>query len=295
MNKYQATPKRHAALIRGTAFVMLFLTCVFATAFVATQLDLTTQVKGILPIANGGTNSGTATGSGSVVLATSPTLTTPSFSGDIGSNLGLGSSSLLTTITNDTVTGTTANLLTKLSSSAPSKVIITGTGDTSGIVGVCLVNCGTSGSAGVAIHGQAGCTADNSITAGDYIVEGTTTAGRCKSVGAAPVTSNQIIGRSLTTTSAAATATIMLFGQDIPDTAAGVNFADDETPSGTINGSNVTFTLAHSPSPVGSLALFKNGQKLEPGGADYTLSGATITMVAAPKTGDILTTATYRF
>jgi hypothetical protein len=294
MDKYKATPKRHAALTRGTAFVVLFLMCVFATGFVVTQLDLTTQVKGILPIANGGTNSGTATGSGSVVLATSPTLATPSFTGDIGSNFGLGSSALLTTITNDTVTGTTANLLVKLSSSAPSKVILTGTGDTSGIVGVCLVNCGTAGSSGIAIHGQAGCTADNSITAGDYIVEGTTTAGRCKSAGAAPVTANQIIGRSLTTTSAASTATIMLFGQDIPDTAAAVNFATvPETPSGALTGTS--FTLAHSPSPAGSLILSKNGQILTAGGVDYTLSGATITTVVAPGTGNPLVANFYTF
>jgi|SRR5712675_1959618 len=261
----------------------------------ATQIDLTTQVKGILPVANGGTGVGTSTGSVNVVLSTSPTITTPTISGDLGGDLGLGSSCLETTITNDTVTGTTANLLAKLSGSAPSKVILTGTGDTSGIVGVCKGNCTTSGSAQVCIHGQVGCTADNSITAGDYIVEGTTTAGRCKSAGASPPTANQVIGRSLTTTSAASTATIVLFGPTIPDTSSSTNFADDETPSGTINGANNTFTLAHSPSPVASLALFKNGQKLEPAGVDYTLSGATITTVVAPKTGDVLTTATYRF
>jgi len=41
----------------------------------ATGLPLTTGVTGTLPIANGGTASTTATGSGSVVLATSPTIT----------------------------------------------------------------------------------------------------------------------------------------------------------------------------------------------------------------------------
>lgn len=283
--------KRFSRIFAAAMLLMLVLAAVAAV----TQIDLTTQVKGTLPVANGGTGVTSSTGSTNVVLSGSPTITTPTISGDIGGNLGIGSFALTTTIANDTTTGTTANLLVKLSSAAPSKAIITGTGDTGGILGICLGNCGTSGSATITMHGQAGCIADNSITAGDYIVEGTTTAGRCKSIGASPVTANQIIGRSLTTTSAASTATILLYGPDIPDTASSVNFSDDETPSGSINGSNTSFTLAHSPNPAGSLALFKNGQKLEPGGADYTLSGATITMTNAPKTGDVLTTGTYRF
>jgi hypothetical protein len=73
-------------------------------------------------------------------------------------------------------------------------------------------------------------------------------------------------------------------------------FADAETPSGTINGSNDTFTLAHTPSPAGSLVLFKNGQEMIAGGADYTLATATITFTAGaiPITGDVLI-AFYRY
>ncbi len=60
-----------------------------------------------------------------------------------------------------------------------------------------------------------------------------------------------------------------------------------ETPSGTINGSNVTFTL--SATPAAGLMLFLNGQLLSPGaGNDYTISGNTITMAAAPVSGDVL-------
>lgn len=283
MNKYTQTPMSIPKWQRIAAIGLLILLTVPYLMAAVTQFDLTTQVKGILPVGNGGTGQTTLN-----AALTSVTLTTPGFSGDITTNFGLGSSALLTTITNDTVTGTTANLLAKLSSSAPSKVIITGTGDTAGIVGICLVNCATSGSAGIAIHGQAGCTADNSITAGDYIVEGTTTAGRCKSAGGSPITANQMIGRSLTTTSAGSTATIMLFGQDIPDTASATTFVDAETPTGTVNGSNNTFTLANSPTPAASLQFSKNGQLLISGGADYTLSGATITTVTAPKTGDVI-------
>lgn len=52
-----------------------------------------------------------------------------------------------------------------------------------------------------------------------------------------------------------------------------------ETPSGTINGSNVTFTTLHTINNVFSFAL--NGQYLHPT-TDYTTSGSTITFVAAP-------------
>lgn len=78
--------------------------------------------------------------------------------------------------------------------------------------------------------------------------------------------------------------------------ASGPNFADAETPSGTINGSNAAFSLAHT--PVGtSLQLYKNGQQMAAGaGADYTLSTATVTFNAGaiPKTGDVLI-AFYRY
>ena len=36
----------------------------------------------------------------------------------------------------------------------------------------------------------------------------------------------------------------------------GVNPADEETPSGAVNGSNQVFSLAHTPNPAGSLRLF---------------------------------------
>jgi hypothetical protein len=57
---------------------------------------LTSQVSGTLPVANGGTGAITSTGSGSVVLATSPTITTPVISGNTSVNgltLGTGSGS----------------------------------------------------------------------------------------------------------------------------------------------------------------------------------------------------------
>jgi hypothetical protein len=64
------------------------------------------------------------------------------------------------------------------------------------------------------------------------------------------------------------------------------DFVDNETPTGAMNGSNTTFTLANTPANS-SLRLYYEGSLLEPGsGNDYTLSGATITMLFAPPSTD---------
>lgn len=67
-----------------------------------------------------------------------------------------------------------------------------------------------------------------------------------------------------------------------------------ETPGGTVNGSNATFTLANTP-VAGSEALHLNGIRLKSGaGNDYTISTLTITMLTVPVTGDVLL-ADYRY
>lgn len=65
-----------------------------------------------------------------------------------------------------------------------------------------------------------------------------------------------------------------------------VIFVDRETPSGSVNGSNTAFVLANAPT-AGSEHVYLNGILQEPGaGNDYTISGATITYLTAPVTGD---------
>jgi len=59
-----------------------------------------------------------------------------------------------------------------------------------------------------------------------------------------------------------------------------------ETPSGAVNGVNGTFTLAAIPDS-GSEEVYLNGY-LQTLGIDYTISGATITMITIPETGDYL-------
>lgn len=70
-------------------------------------------------------------------------------------------------------------------------------------------------------------------------------------------------------------------------TAVGVpTFVDRETPSGTINGSNVTFTLANTPTS-GSDHVYLNGILQDSGsGNDYVITGDSIEFGVAPVSGD---------
>jgi hypothetical protein len=72
-------------------------------------------------------------------------------------------------------------------------------------------------------------------------------------------------------------------------------FSDAETPSGSVNGTNTTFTLLHAPSPIDSLILFRNGLLMKHG-LDYAISGSTVTFFlgSIPQTGDVLL-ASYRY
>lgn len=64
-------------------------------------------------------------------------------------------------------------------------------------------------------------------------------------------------------------------------------FQYSEIPSGTINSSNVTFTVANVPTPLSGLMLYQNGL-LQKQGTDYSIANTTITFVTAPTTGDSL-------
>jgi hypothetical protein len=74
----------------------------------------------------------------------------------------------------------------------------------------------------------------------------------------------------------------------------GPGFVDGETPAGLVNGSNTVFTLANTPSPATSLAVYRNGL-FQTQTVDYAIWGNSITFASGstPQLGDILT-ASYR-
>lgn len=83
-------------------------------------------------------------------------------------------------------------------------------------------------------------------------------------------------------------------GPSSPSVTPAATLSGWETPSGTINGTNAAFTLAHTPNSnyAGATTVIKNGLVLALGG-DFTLSARTITFVtgAIPQSGDRLLTS----
>jgi hypothetical protein len=60
-----------------------------------------------------------------------------------------------------------------------------------------------------------------------------------------------------------------------------------EVPSGTVNGSNQSFTISYSPVSTASVMLYLDGM-LQKQTTDYTISGSSISIVTAPAAGQSL-------
>lgn len=113
------------------------------------------------------------------------------------------------TITNASSTGTTLNKLVKLTG-APSTAVIAATNDLTGILGICLANCGTTGAAIIGYTNVLSCIFDNATTAGDYVQIGTS--GACHDAGSTyPTSGGDVLGR-VTSTHAAGGTYSMVWG-----------------------------------------------------------------------------------
>lgn len=118
----------------------------------------------------------------------------------VGPNgLDLQQNALLTEITNNGSSAPATNKLVVLTGS-PATATKASVSTTTGIVGICLVNCTTSGNAVIAIGGVATCNFDNTTVGGDYVQASTTPGddGECDDVGSSyPTNAKQVLGQVL--------------------------------------------------------------------------------------------------
>lgn len=99
-------------------------------------------------------------------------------------------------------------------------------------------------------------------------------------------TANADTGWKLVTDSIVLGTTALVFTSLTPSSLTSSSIVSREIPSGAINGSNVSFTLAFTPT-VWSESVYLNGL-LQTVSDDYTISWSTITYAVAPIAGDVL-------
>jgi hypothetical protein len=149
------------------------------------------------------------TGSGSAVLATSPTITSPSLSSP-----SLGTTSETQTFTSNGSTVNRLQILTTISSA--SRVADAGTAATSGVVGIAQATVTAGNSVEVAISGKVLCDFDaTAVNAGDYVQISSTVAGKCHDAGSTRPSSGQIIGFALASGSLSTTQVIRLLDAEV--------------------------------------------------------------------------------
>jgi hypothetical protein len=134
-------------------------------------------------------------------------------------NPSLGASALTSAFANESVTGTVAHGLAKLTGN-PATAIVASVTDTGGIVGVVTAGAGTAGTAQIAFAGQANCAFDGGTAAGDYVTVSATVAGDCHDAGATYPAAGQIVGRALSANSGTGIYPMTLFGPGLQGAAA---------------------------------------------------------------------------
>ena len=185
----------------------------------------------------------------------------------------VGGTGLTSYATGDILFASAANTLSTLAAAASGNVLLSGTTPSYGKVGL------TTHISGTLAVGNGGTGITTTPANGQILIGNGTT------YTAATLTA----GTGISVTNGSGSITLA-----VTTGASGVvlasNFVVRETPSGTVNGSNATFTLAATPLS-GTEHVFVNGVLQNPGaGNDYTISSATVTFLsgAIPQTGDIV-------
>jgi hypothetical protein len=153
---------------------------------------------------------------------TSPAINTPTINGCGPMPNGPGTYAC---IANASATGTTVGTLTKILN-APSQATIAVTTDTTGIQGICVSNCGITGTAVIQQSGIVSCVFDGATTSNDYVQISSTTGGDCHDAGAVTAGASQVIGRVLSTNASSGTYSIVLLPANSSQLPAEVAAAD---------------------------------------------------------------------
>lgn len=110
-------------------------------------------------------------------------------------------------IPNGNPTGTSINSLVSMSGNT---AVITPAGSQWGALGICVTNCGTSGSGDIQTSGAGFCAFDNSVTAGDYVTISQILNGACHDAGTVKPSGSESIGIALQSL-ASGSANVVLF------------------------------------------------------------------------------------
>lgn len=170
------------------------------------------------PPAVGVTTSGAAANLGTLPLFNSTTdieksIVTQTGTTAINVHGSVAAQALLSAVPNASATGTLLNKVAKLTGS-PSAAVVTSVTDTGGALGIVVAGAGTTGSAQIALAGQANCIFDGATTAGHYIQISAKTAGDCHDAGNAFPGIGQVLGRVLSTNAGAGTYAVSVFGPE---------------------------------------------------------------------------------
>jgi hypothetical protein len=117
-------------------------------------------------------------------------------------------------VPNDTSTGTTQFTLTKINSSG--NAVIMSSSDVNGFSGVCVSNCGTSGTAWIVFAGLVPLKVENTATASHYVTIGSTTGGDGHDTGSTSYPgSGAVVGRVQAGASSGNVAMVDIFGPEV--------------------------------------------------------------------------------
>jgi hypothetical protein len=117
-------------------------------------------------------------------------------------------------VPNDTATGTTQFTLTKINSSG--NAVIMSSSDVNGFSGVCVSNCGTSGTAWIVFAGLVPLKVENTATVNHYVTIGSSTGGDGHDTGSTSYPgSGAVVGRVQTGAASAGTAMVDIFGPEV--------------------------------------------------------------------------------